>query len=92
MEECITQVFILLLRLVLRLGPFGFLHVQDHTFVRSILNRPRELGSATPKTETTLSCETSKPSSYTVQEFSEESVICQQTFSFDVVFFVLSNG
>jgi hypothetical protein len=56
-----------------------------------MLNRPRELDSATPKTEATLSYETSEPSSYSVYGLSEESFTYQQTPSFDTVLFVLSN-
>ena len=71
---------------------FDLLHVQDHKFVRSVLKRPRELDSATLKTEAALACETSKRSSYTLWWHSEEYMVYQQTFSLDIVLFVLSNG
>jgi len=71
---------------------FGLLHVQDHKFVRSVVKRPRELDSATLKTEATLACETSERSSYTVWGHSEEYMVYQQTFNLDIVLFVLSNG
>jgi hypothetical protein len=50
---------------VTEIRAFVFLHLQGHTAVRSMLNRPRELDSVTLKTEAT-SYETSEPSSYTV--------------------------